>query len=120
MCHTWPENKTIVLKEVFINTYFKNETNFRFQISEKNGNFYHHTRSKSGAWILFITFNLDLVSLYPKVKSSKLNLFFARETLVVHRHLHTRPLFFIILKNSHKDLSNEGSNFILSPLEVGH
>ena len=28
MCHTWPENKTIVLKEVFINTYFKNKTNF--------------------------------------------------------------------------------------------
>ena len=30
------------------------------------------------------------------------------------------PWFFIILKNSHKDLSNEGSNFILSSLEVGH
>ena len=28
--------------------------------------------------------------------------------------------FFIILKNSHQDLSNEGSNFILSSLEVGH
>ena len=28
--------------------------------------------------------------------------------------------FFIILNNSHKDLSNEGSNFILSSLEVGH
>ena len=27
---------------------------------------------------------------------------------------------FIILKNSHQDLSNEGSNFILSSLEVGH
>ena len=30
------------------------------------------------------------------------------------------PWFFIILKNSHQDLSNEGSNFILSQLEVGH
>ena len=30
------------------------------------------------------------------------------------------PRFFIILKNSHQDLSNEGSNFILSSLEVGH
>ena len=30
------------------------------------------------------------------------------------------PWFFIIIKNSHKDLSNEGSNFILSSLEVGH
>ena len=30
------------------------------------------------------------------------------------------PWFFIILKKSHKDLSNEGSNFILSSLEVGH
>ena len=30
------------------------------------------------------------------------------------------PWFFIILKNSHQDLSNEGSNFILSSLEVGH
>ena len=28
--------------------------------------------------------------------------------------------FFIILKNSHQDLSNEVSNFILSSLEVGH
>jgi hypothetical protein len=27
---------------------------------------------------------------------------------------------FLILKSSHQDLSNEGSNFILSPLEVGH
>ena len=30
------------------------------------------------------------------------------------------PWFFIILKNSHQDLSNEGSNFILSSLEVDH
>ena len=30
------------------------------------------------------------------------------------------PWFFIILKNSHQDLSNEGSNFILSSLELGH
>ena len=30
------------------------------------------------------------------------------------------PGYFIILKNSHQDLSNEGSNFILSSLEVGH
>ena len=32
------------------------------------------------------------------------------------------PWIFIILKNSHQDLSNEieGSNFILSSLEVGH
>ena len=30
------------------------------------------------------------------------------------------PWFFIILKNSHQDLSNEGSNFVLSSLEVGH
>ena len=29
-------------------------------------------------------------------------------------------MFFIILKNSDQDLSNEGSNFILSSLEVGH
>ena len=28
--------------------------------------------------------------------------------------------FFIILKNSHQDLSNEGSNFTLSSPEVGH
>jgi hypothetical protein len=28
--------------------------------------------------------------------------------------------FFIIQKNSHQDLYNEGSNFILSSLEVGH
>jgi hypothetical protein len=26
--------------------------------------------------------------------------------------------FYVILKNSHQYLSNEGSNFILSPLEV--
>ena len=30
------------------------------------------------------------------------------------------PWPVIILKNSHQDLSNEGSNFILSSLEVGH
>ena len=30
------------------------------------------------------------------------------------------PWSFIILKKSHQDLSNEGSNFILSSLEVGH
>ena len=30
------------------------------------------------------------------------------------------PWSFIILKNSHQDLSNEGSSFILSPIEVGH
>jgi hypothetical protein len=30
------------------------------------------------------------------------------------------PWSFIILKNAHQDLSNEGSNFILSSLEVGH
>jgi hypothetical protein len=30
------------------------------------------------------------------------------------------PGSFITLKNSHQDLSNEGSNFILSSLEVGH
>ena len=30
------------------------------------------------------------------------------------------PWSFIILKNSHQDLINEGSNFILSSLEVGH
>ena len=30
------------------------------------------------------------------------------------------PWSFIILNNSHQDLSNEGSNFILSQLEVGH
>ena len=29
-------------------------------------------------------------------------------------------IFFIISKNSGQDLSNEGSNFILSSLEVGH
>ena len=29
-------------------------------------------------------------------------------------------MIFIILKNSHQDLSNEGSNFILISLEVGH
>ena len=28
--------------------------------------------------------------------------------------------FYLILKNLHQDLSNEGSNFILSSLEVGH
>ena len=28
--------------------------------------------------------------------------------------------FFLILNNSHQDLSNEESNFILSSLEVGH
>ena len=27
---------------------------------------------------------------------------------------------FIILKNLHQDLSNEGSNFILGSLQVGH
>ena len=30
------------------------------------------------------------------------------------------PRIFIFLKNSHQDLSNEGSNFILSSVEVGH
>ena len=30
------------------------------------------------------------------------------------------PDFFIIIKNSAQDLSNEGSNFILSLLEVSH
>ena len=30
------------------------------------------------------------------------------------------PCPFLILKNLHQDLSNEGSNFILSALEVGH
>ena len=30
------------------------------------------------------------------------------------------PWSFITLKNSHQDISNEGSNFILSSLEVGH
>ena len=30
------------------------------------------------------------------------------------------PWFFIILKNSHQDPSNEGLNFILNSLEVGH
>ena len=30
------------------------------------------------------------------------------------------PCSFITLKNSPQDLSNEGSNFILSSLEVGH
>ena len=30
------------------------------------------------------------------------------------------PLLFIILKSSHQDLSNEGSNFILSQVEVVH
>ena len=29
-------------------------------------------------------------------------------------------VFFITLNNSHQDLSNEGSNFILSSPEVGH
>jgi len=29
-------------------------------------------------------------------------------------------IFFVILKNSDQDLSNEGSNFILSLLEIGH
>ena len=33
-------------------------------------------------------------------------------------NLHTGH--FIILKNSHQDLCNEGSNFFLSSLEVGH
>ena len=30
------------------------------------------------------------------------------------------PWSFIILKNSHQDQPNEGSNFILSSLQVGH
>ena len=30
------------------------------------------------------------------------------------------PWSFIILKNSNQDQSNEGSNFILGSLEVGH
>ena len=30
------------------------------------------------------------------------------------------PQFFIIFENSHQDLSNEGSNFILNSIEVGH
>ena len=29
-------------------------------------------------------------------------------------------IFFLTLKNLHQDLSNEGPNFILSSLEVGH
>ena len=29
-------------------------------------------------------------------------------------------IFFIALKNSGQELSNEGSNFILSSLEIGH
>ena len=29
-------------------------------------------------------------------------------------------IFFIVLKNSGQELSNEGSNFILSSLEIGH
>ena len=30
------------------------------------------------------------------------------------------PLPFLVLKSSHQDLSNEGSKFSLSPLEVRH
>ena len=31
-----------------------------------------------------------------------------------------KPWFFYNLENSHQDLSDEGSNFILSLVEVGH
>ena len=44
--------------------------------------------------------------------------------LSLEPNLHLGGVFFgtwqfLILKSSHQDLSNEGSNFILSPLEVG-
>ena len=53
-----------------------------------------------------------------KFESSNLGLIFG--TQITFRGWIFGPWFFIILKNSGQDLSNEGSNFILSSLEVGH
>ena len=40
--------------------------------------------------------------------------------LLLGTQITTQGWLFIIIKNSHQDLSNEGSNFILRSQEVGH
>ena len=51
---------------------------------------------------------------YPRTTMYMMDCALWRQKLELCQH------FFIILKNSHQDLYNEGSNFILSSLEVGH
>ena len=55
---------------------------------------------------------------HAKFESSNLGLILG--TQITPRGWIFGQFFFIILENSGQDLSNEGSNFILSSLEVGH
>ena len=77
----------------------------------------------------FLLISKMLIYLFIRRQSSywtaKLSFFFWQVTEILGPKLHPRggffgPWFFIILKNSHQYSSNEGSNFILSSLEVGH
>ena len=58
------------------------------------------------------------LSTQAKFESSNLGLILG--TQITPRGWIFVEYFFIISKNSGQDVSNEGSNFILSSLEVGH
>ena len=75
---------------------------------------------------MYVSFDISWISLYMDGTAvNLLQLIFPQEagTLDPNYTLGVDFLdhdFFIILKNSHQELSNEGSNFILTSLEVGH
>ena len=46
--------------------------------------------------------------------------FFLADLSTLGESLGPKLHFFFILKSMHQDLSNEGLNIILSPLELGH
>ena len=58
------------------------------------------------------------LSTQAKFESSNLGLILG--TQITPRGWIFWTMIFYNLKNSHQDLSNEGSNFFLSSLEVGH
>ena len=68
----------------------------------------------------------DLIYVYPWTSSywtSKSSFFLTNdknEGEYLGPKSHPAGGFFIILKNSHEDLSDEVSNLVLSSLEVGH
>ena len=60
------------------------------------------------------------LSSHDKFESSNLDLLPWDPNYIAGVDVLDHAPFFMILKNSGQELSNEGSNFILSSLEVGH
>ena len=116
----------------------------------QKSNFHRHSEQSCFIWLTNLKFKSCMVSSSYLSILLTFYFYRSHECILGHGHLHTgqlcchffltsgqhggeylkpklhpggglfSPWFFIILKNSHQDLSIEGSKFILSSLDGGH